>query len=84
MFPDTNPRPTSPRRRLPPRPVEQIYRLPPEALLTDVEAGIVTQLTRSALAARRIKGRWTPFVKFGKSVRYRLGALLTAPNPNQR
>jgi hypothetical protein len=70
----------SPRRRVPPRPLEEIYRLPPHALLTPGEAELVTRLTQSALAVRRSKGQWPPYKKFGRLVRYILAHLLSAPD----
>jgi hypothetical protein len=71
---------SAPRPRLGPRPLEEIYRLPPHALLTPAETELVTRLTQSALAVRRSKGQWPPFVKFGRLVRYGLGSLLTPPD----
>jgi len=68
------------RPRLAPRPLEQIYSLPPNALLTPAETALVTRLTESALSVRRSKGQWPPFVKFGRLVRYGLGDLLTPAN----
>ena len=68
------------RPRLAPRPLEEIYRLPPNALLTPAETSLVTRLTESALSVRRSKGQWPPFIKFGRLVRYGLGDLLTPPN----
>jgi hypothetical protein len=70
---------SAPRRRLPPRPLTELYRLPPHALLTPAETELVTQLTQSALAVRRSKGQWPPFIKIGRLVRYGLGSLLTPP-----
>ena len=67
-----------PRRKLPPRPLEEIYRLPLHALLTPAEASLVTRLTESALAVRRSKGQWPPYEKFGRLVRYPFGRLLTS------
>ena len=67
------------RPRLAPRPLEEIYRLPPNALLTPAETALVTRLTESALSVRRSKGQWPPFIKFGRLVRYGLGELLTPP-----
>jgi hypothetical protein len=67
------------RPRLAPRSLEEIYRLPANALLTPAETELVTRLTQSALSVRRSKGQWPPFVKFGRLVRYELGALLTPP-----
>jgi hypothetical protein len=72
---------SAPRPRLGPRPLEEIYRLPPHALLTPAETELVTRLTQSALAVRRSKGQWPPFIKFGRLVRYGLGSLLTPPDP---
>jgi hypothetical protein len=69
---------SAPRRRLPPRPLEEIYRLPSHALLTPTEASLVTRLTESALAVRRSKGQWPPYEKFGRLVRYALGQLLSS------
>jgi hypothetical protein len=70
----------APRPRLPPRPLEEIYRLPPHAMVTPREAGLLTGLTVSALAVRRSKGQWPPYVKFGRRlVRYILGQLIAAP-----
>jgi hypothetical protein len=77
---DNNPRVVF-RPRLPPRPLDQLLRLTPHAMVTAPEAGAVTQLTVSALAVRRAKRQWPPFDKIGRLVRYRLGALLTAPEP---
>ena len=71
---------SAPRHRLPPRPLEELYRLPPYALLTPAETELVTRLTQSALAVRRSKGQWPPFIKFGRLVRYGLGSLLTPPD----
>jgi hypothetical protein len=83
MESDNNPRTIAaiaPRPRLPPRPLDEIYKLPPHALVTPPEAGLVTGLTVSALAVRRSKGQWPPYVKFGRRlVRYVLGQLLAAP-----
>ena len=73
-------RASAPRPRLSPRPLEEIYRLPHHALLTPAETELVTRLTQSALAVRRSKGQWPPFMKFGRLVRYGLGGLLTPPN----
>jgi hypothetical protein len=67
------------RPRLAPRSLEEIYRLPPNALLTPAETALVTRLTESALSVRRSKGQWPPFSKFGRLVRYGLGDLLTPP-----
>jgi hypothetical protein len=71
---------SAPRPRLSPRPLEEIYRLPPHALLTPAETELVTRLTQSALAVRRSKGQWPPFIKIGRLVRYGLGSLLTPPD----
>jgi hypothetical protein len=71
---------SAPRHRLPPRSLQEIYRLPPHALLTPAETESVTRLTQSALAVRRSKGQWPPFIKIGRLVRYGLGALLTPPD----
>lgn len=71
---------SAPRPRLSPRPLEEIYKLPPHALLTPAETELVTRLTQSALAVRRSKGQWPPFIKFGRLVRYGLGGLLTPPD----
>jgi hypothetical protein len=49
-------------------------------LITPAEASAVAQITESALAVRRSKGDWPPYLKFGRLVRYRLGDLITAPN----
>ena len=68
------------RPRLAPRPLEEIYRLPANALLTPAETALVTRLTESALSVRRSKWQWPPFIKFGRLVRYGLGDLLTPPN----
>ncbi len=70
----------TPRPRLSSRPLEEIYKLPPHALLTPAETALVTRLTQSALAVRRSKGQWPPFIKFGRLVRYGLGGLLTPPD----
>jgi hypothetical protein len=70
---------TAPRPRLPARPLDEIYKLPPHALVTPPEAGLLTGLTVSALAVRRSKGQWPPYVKFGRRlVRYVLGQLTKA------
>jgi hypothetical protein len=69
---------SAPRRKLPPRPLEEIYKLPTHALLTPAEASLVTRLTESALAVRRSKGQWPSYEKFGRLVRYPLGRLLTS------
>ena len=61
---------SAPRPRLSPRPLEEIYKLPSHALLTPAETELVTRLTQSALAVRRSKGQWPPFIKFGRLVRY--------------
>ena len=82
MVSNNNPRTLAakaPRPRLPPRPLDEIYRLPPHALVTPPEAGLVMGLTVSALAVRRSKGHWPPYVKFGRLVRYVLGELLAFP-----
>lgn len=71
---------SAPRRRLPPRPLAELYRLPPHALVTPAETELITQLTQSALAVRRSKGQWPPFIKIGRLVRYGLGNLLTPPD----
>ena len=80
MESDNNPRTLAaiaPRPRLPPRPLDEIYGLPPHALVTPPEAGRVTGLTVSALAVRRSKGQGPPYVKYGpRLVRYVLGQLL--------
>lgn len=68
------------RPRLAPRPLEQIYSLPANALLTPAETALVTRLTESALSVRRSKGQWPPYLKFGRLVRYGLGGLLTPPS----
>jgi hypothetical protein len=68
------------RPRLAARSLEEIYRLPANALLTPAETELVTRLTQSALSVRRSKGQWPPFMKFGRLVRYELGDLLTPPN----
>jgi hypothetical protein len=67
------------RPRLAARSLDEIYRLPPNALLTPAETALVTRLTLSALSVRRSKGQWPPFIKFGRLVRYGLGDLLTPP-----
>jgi hypothetical protein len=70
----------APRPRLPARPLDEIYKLPPHALVTPREAGLLTGLTVSALAVRRSKGQWPPYVKFGRRlVRYVLGQLIALP-----
>jgi len=69
-----------PRPRLAPRSLEQIYKLPSNALLTPAETVLVTRLTEAALSVRRSKGQWPPYVKFGRLVRYGLGDLLIPPN----
>jgi hypothetical protein len=66
----------SKRPRLPARSVEELYRLPAHALVTAPEASLVTRLTESALAVRRSKGQWPPYVKIDGLVRYTLEALL--------
>jgi hypothetical protein len=71
---------SKPRRRLPPRQLTELYQLPPHALVTPAETALITQLTQSALAVRRSKGKWPPFIKFGRLVRYGLGNLLTPPD----
>lgn len=71
---------SAPRQRMAPRPLDEIYKLPPHALLTPTEAGLVTRLTVSALAVRRSKGQWPPYAKFGRLVRYALEAVLTPPD----
>ncbi len=71
---------SAPRPRLSPRTSEEIYKLPPQALVTPAEGELVTQLTQGALAVRRSKGQWPPFIKIGRLVRYRLGSLLTPPD----
>ena len=80
MESDNNPRTLAaraPRPRLPPRALDEIYKLPPNALLTPPEAGLVTRLTEAALAARRSKGEGPPYVMYGpRCVRYVLGQLL--------
>ncbi len=68
---------TRARPRLAARSLEEIYRLPTNALLTPAETALVTRLTQSALSVRRSKGQWPPFVKFGRLVRYGLGDLIT-------
>jgi hypothetical protein len=67
------------RPRPAPRSLEDIYRLPPIALVTPAEAALVAQLTESALAVRRCNGGWPRYLKFGRLVRYRLGDLLGLP-----
>lgn len=67
------------RPRLPPRTLEELYKLPSHALLTPAEASIVAQITVSALAVRRTKGEWPHYLKFGRLVRYRLGELVGLP-----
>jgi hypothetical protein len=69
-----------PRRRPTARSLEEIYRLPTVALVTPVEASLITQLTESALAVRRSKGEWPRYLKFGRLVRYRLGDLINVPS----
>ena len=80
MESDNNPRTLAAmasRPRLPPRPLDEIYKLPPHALITPPEAGLVTRLTESALAVRRSKGEGPPYVMYGpRCVRYVLGQLL--------
>jgi hypothetical protein len=70
----------SPRPRLAPRSLEEIYKLPSHAIITPEEACAVAQLTKSALAVRRTKGEWPPYLKFGRLVRYQLGVLIAPPN----
>ena len=70
----------SPRPRLTPRALEELYKLPSQALITPAEASAVAQITESALAVRRTKGEWPRYLKFGRLVRYRLGELITAPD----
>jgi hypothetical protein len=68
------------RPRLTPRALEELYRLPDQALITPAEASAVARITESGLAVRRTKGEWPPYLKFGRLVRYRLGDVITAPN----
>ena len=75
---------SAPRPRPGPRPLDEIYRLPPHALLTPAETELVTRLTQSALAVRRSKGQWPPYLKFGRLVRYGLGELLTPPSEGRK
>jgi hypothetical protein len=72
-----------PRPKLAPRSLEEVYRLPPQALLTPAEAGLVTRLTESALAVRRSKGQWPPYAKFGRLVRYVMEDVLTPPRSGE-
>ena len=71
---------SAPRRRPAARSLEELYKLPPVALVTPEEAAHVIQLTESALAVRRSNGKWPRYLKFGRLVRYRLGDLMIAPN----
>ena len=64
------------RPRLPCRSLEELYRLPLDAIVTAEEASLVTRLTVSALAVRRVKKQWPPYAKFGRLVRYQMGDLL--------
>jgi hypothetical protein len=68
------------RPRMAPRSLEEIYGLPTKALLTPAETSLITRLSESALSVRRSQGKWPPFVKFGRLVRYGLGDLLTPPS----
>ena len=45
-------------------------------IVTAEEASLVTRLTVSALAVRRVKKQWPPYAKFGRLVRYQMGDLL--------
>jgi hypothetical protein len=71
---------SAPRRRPAARSLEELYKLPPVGLVTPEEAAHVIQLTESALAVRRSNGKWPPYLKFGRLVRYKIGDLITAPN----
>jgi hypothetical protein len=83
MGSENNPRTVAamaPRPRLSARPLHEIYKLPPHALVTPPEAGLLMGLTVSALAVRRSKGQWPPYVKFGRRlVLYVLGQLIAPP-----
>lgn len=70
----------APRPRPAARPLEQIYRLPPQALITPAEAAAITQISETALAVRRTKGEWPRYLKYGRLVRYRLGDLISDPD----
>jgi len=67
---------SAPRRRLSPRSLREIFELPPHALVTPAEASQIVRLTESALAVRRSRGEWPAYKKFGRLVRYEIGALL--------
>ena len=70
----------APRPRPNPRDLEQLYRLPLQALITPAEAAAVAQISETALAVRRTKGEWTRYLKYGRLVRYRLGDVIRDPD----
>lgn len=70
----------APRPRPAARSLEQIYRLPPQALITPAEASAVAQISETALAVRRTKGEWPRYLKYGRLVRYRLGDVIRDPD----
>lgn len=63
-----------------PRDLEQLYRLPAQALITPAEAAAVAQISETALAVRRTKGEWPRYLKYGRLVRYRLGDVIRDPD----
>lgn len=64
---------------LPPRPVDELLRLPASALLTIEEASSITRISVVALAQRRSIGAWPRFQRCGRLIRYRLGDVLEMP-----
>ena len=67
-----------------PRPLAELYSLPPVAWVTAPEAALITGLSEMALATRRSLGKWPSYQRVGRLVRYRLGDLLVPPDAAQR
>jgi hypothetical protein len=69
----------------PPRPVEELYKLPLNAWLIPQEAASVLGTTTGALSVRRSRGEWPPYFCIGhRMVRYRLADLLNPPSQAER
>ncbi len=64
---------TTNRATLVPRPLEELHRLPDEALITRAELAAMWRTTEDALAQRDLRGEGIRRLKIGRLVRYRVG-----------
>ena len=69
-------------RKTMPRRIEEDERA--ERLLTAKDAGKLLRLSESWLAKARMRGDGPPYVKLGRAIRYRDGALLLCLRSRQR